>query len=140
MTKLKYIGIYEIFSGLVGIIFMLISLDFTSTIKILFSIFSILLFSMVALSGILMYSKKQVGIYLSIIVQAIQVLNFNIAGYKYIFCSGTKLSISMANDLEIDFAAILTEFIIGINTISNTFITINLIPMFLIGILYSNRN
>lgn len=135
----KIISIYEIISGLGGIILIALSFDTSVLIKLYFSIGSIILFLFVLLSGVLLLNQKKIGIVLSIIFQAIQIINFNLSGVKYVFCSGSRISINLLN-ADIDFALIVEEFILGVNTISEPFFNVNIIPVIILILLVKIRN
>lgn len=131
--KNKIIGIYEIVSGLGGVIWMSLSFDSSTTLKMYFCIVSILLFGFVLLSGLFLYTGKKYGLILSCVIQFLQILNFNEFGIKYIFCSGSKLSINLY-DLEIDFALMIEEIMIGLKS-PHPFIVINIIPIIVLAFL-----
>jgi hypothetical protein len=131
--KNKVIGVYEIISGLGGIILISLSFDISTSLKMYFSIGSLLLFGLVFISGLFLFNGHKKGILFSVVIQVLQIINFNIFGVKYIFCSGSRLNINFY-DLEIDFALIGEELIVGLNS-PNPFLTINIIPIIVLVLL-----
>jgi hypothetical membrane protein len=133
-------GVYEALSGIGGIILALMSLDFNNNTKLAFAIFSLALFSSVLFAGIGLYKQKEMGFKLSITVQLMQVVNFNIFGLKYVFNSGSKLVLSfLFPEIDIDYALIMEEVIVAINPKSAEFLSINLIPILVFVLLLTNN-
>lgn len=129
----KLIGVYELLFGAIGVILAILSIDPNNSIKLQFSIFSLLIFGSILIAGILLLNEKKIGIPLSNILQSLQIVSFNIFGVKYIFCCGSKFNIDLVN-LEIDFALLMNEFVVGLN-VPNDFFGVNLIPIFILVIL-----
>lgn len=131
--KNKIISIYQILFGLGGIILFLLNIDFTNYLKNLFIFVSLIFFVGLTTAGFTLLKQKKIGLNLSIIFQALQILSFNLLGVKYIFTGGSKITFNLF-EAEVDFALFANEFFVGLNT-SNEFLAINLIPIIVIILL-----
>lgn len=135
----KIIGTYQFLSGLGGIVLTVLSLDFQNNIKLTFGFFTLSLFSLVLYAGIMLYRTTKAGIKFSIFIQFLQIFNFNIFGLKYIFCSGSKLTILFPS-VDIDYALIMEQVILALNSNSENFISVNLVALILfVGLLNNFR-
>ena len=121
-SKIKWLAIYQIVGGIIGIGLTIWLIAQTVTITglvILFFILAAGLYSFSIYCGKqLLKGKIKSGLKLSIINQALQVINFAVLGYAFNFVAGLILSIGInyTNDFKITFNFSLSEFQFNINS------------------------
>jgi len=121
-SKIKGLAIYQIAGGIIGIGLTIWLIAQTVTITglvILFFILAAGLYSFSIYCGQqLLKGQIKSGLKLSIINQALQVINFAVLGYAFKFVAGLILSIGInyTNDFKITFNFSLSEFQFNINS------------------------
>jgi len=105
--KNKLIGIYELITGVTGILLLLFSFfrELLNDSKGIFPSFilGIILFGMLTYSGFALIRKKIHGRKYSIALQAVQIFSFIYAGTKYLFSASAFLSVVINNGIHFKF-------------------------------------
>ncbi|NVO84076.1 hypothetical protein [Hymenobacter terrestris] len=121
-TKIKRLAYYQIFGGVIGIILIIWLIAQTVTITgilILIFIFAAGLYSFSIYCGNhLLKEETEIGLKLSIINQALQVINFSVSGFAFKFVAGLALiaSIDYTDDFKFTFNFSLSESQFTINS------------------------
>ncbi|RCW89713.1 hypothetical protein [Winogradskyella arenosi] len=111
-SRIEYLGYYEIFGGIIGILLVFLGV-YDNLNSNGFFIFSLILFLALCgisiYSGILLVRKKYIkGLNFSVFTQAVQIISFVLFGYIFDFAIGAYLRITMemTNDtiIGIDFS------------------------------------
>ncbi len=117
--RIEYLGYYQIFGGIIGILIVTLSVydKLTSNGFFLFSLsvfLGLCFFSIY--SGFLLIRKKYlIGLNCSIFVQTIQIVSFAILGYIFNFSIGlySRMTIELTNDtiVGLDFGFVNWDFV-----------------------------
>lgn len=136
---IKFLGVYQIAGGIVGII--LIAYDFVFIAEIptneyYLSPLALVLFGFSIYSGnLLLALKYSEGLKFSLINQIIQTIGFSIAGIMYVFGSGVFLSIGLdlTDDLMVEFLLWTSNIEIGVlGDKSQLMVSFNVVAIYLV--------
>ena len=139
---IKIIGWIQIVGGVIGIGILGYSLlktgQITGSVLLMLLIgLGLFIFSIYAGKQLLIKRTLKLGLILSIINQTLQIIQFNIAGYGFIYFSGAELSIGYKDNLSFDFDIIASGFIISINSESSEFaLMVNVFAVILLIVLF----
>jgi len=139
---IKSIAIYQLLFGLINIV--LYTIDLPNRTLTIFLVIGYILFIIQFLAGLTLLLNKKGWLFLSFIIQFLQIISFRFENIGYYFCSGIHLSFSNEND-KIGFVfkpLDITYQILLDNTDDFTF-WINIIPIiviFLLSKIYFNVN
>ena len=138
---LKIISWLQIIGGVTGLglmaYLMLQTGEINGPILMIFLI-GLTLFSYSIYSGkrLLTDSEKGTAIILSIINQAMQLLQWSLFGYGLSYSSGAELALGIEGlSFKFNFSAIVSTFKMAINTNDEEFIKVNLVAIFVIFVL-----
>ena len=137
MNYRKIISLYQIlggFSGLFVITQLLtgIGLSYTS-----YFIIFVILYLIMILAGFLLFQENPKGRKLTIIVQALQIVQFSLGGLQFKFGAGTAILIGFKDimyKISINIMPLYAEFNWSIND-KGFYLYINIMPMFIIYLL-----
>jgi hypothetical protein len=139
-NKIKILAFYQILTGILGLLFLLLmNLKSSSTIFVII----IGLYSFSIYSGYLLLTKNiEKGFDLSIYNQLIQVVGFGISGFTFEYFSGIFLSVGLniTNDTIINYNAGINTWILNLGSNSTLFININLVAIGLIFFIFKLKN
>ncbi len=95
MFNHRHIGIYEIITGIFGVLLIFINVDQVREHKEYFNTFisGIALFCLSILAGYILWKDYKNAIKYSIILQILQSFGFVIKGYQYLYTGGAFLSL-----------------------------------------------
>lgn len=109
----KFIAIYEIIGGLLGVVIVSMLLYklfkayaqfdqgvFLSTLLTCIIVLSLYIISLIA--GFLLWKGQNLGNKLSLFIQALQIPNISLSGFSYIFVSGIQLALNISKGLSED--------------------------------------
>jgi hypothetical protein len=143
MIKHKLIGIYQIISGIFGILLILLNIGKAfENREVLFTVFlGISLFIGVAYAGYLLFNDRKNAVKYSITAQAMQSIGIIYNGTQYLFTGAAFLSVNYTNN-TFNFNYSITPIGFNISEISKLIpfeVTIFFIPLIFILILVFKR-
>ena len=101
--KQKIIGLYQLITGIFGVILLLFSVSaiLENPGRIFTYVLGLLLFSGVAYSGYALINNFKNGVKYSIIAQALQVISITFIGIRYLFTGSAFLAIVIGEGIHI---------------------------------------
>jgi len=141
LLTLKIIGWVQIIGGITGLLLVCHSLLQTEIINgptlLIFLIgLSLFIFSVYAGNILLSKINKKRGIVLTVINQILQLFQWSMLGYSFNYSSGIELMIGLkAHSVNFNFGLVLSTFSMSINSSSQFYFKINLIPILAIIVL-----
>jgi len=131
-NKTKILAFYQIITGVLGLLFLLL-FNITSSSTIFLIIIGLYSFSIY--SGYLLLTKKlKKGLDMTLYNQLFQVFGFGISGFTFEYFSGIYLSfgLNITHDTIINYNAGFNTWILNLGSNDNLFININIIAIIII--------
>lgn len=142
IMKLKLIGLYELITGLFGVVFLALNITKGfSSISLFFQIvFGILLYAGLAYSGNALLNNKKNGIKYSLIAQGVQVISFTLSGFMYRFTASSFFWLDASSKgVKFDHGMKVVDYMITSIASNETTIRFYFIPAILFLILYQTK-
>jgi hypothetical protein len=143
MLTLKIIAWWQIIGGVLGLAVMAYILLHTEAVTgpvLLLILIGIGLFGFSIFSGkkILTEMDKSSGIICSIINQCLQLLQWSILGYKFVYSSGLQVTIGFQkSSLVFNFYALISDFNMAIKSDDDFFLKLNISALLLVVVLFN---
>lgn len=138
---IQVLGWFQIIGGITGLgavaTLMLQTEEVNGAVLLMFLIgIALFLFSIYAGIRLLTDQRKNTAIILSMVNQALQLFQWSMLGYALTFSAGGELTIGIKGlGLTFNFAMITSNFAMAINSDSDFFLKLNLIPVLVIYLL-----
>lgn len=140
----KWIGIYEVVSGMFGILLIIYAILVTTEIVekkiVLMAVIGFLFYTLNVVAGVFLYQKRKIGIYLSIFAQILQLFSFSTETIKYTFCSGSFFGYGINNGIfSLKVELFYVEYVLTFSNNMNTYFLVNFIPLTFLILLIVKR-
>ncbi len=134
--KLKFLGIYQIAGGVLGIGRLFLNMEKAKD----FAPFGLVIFGFSILCGYqLLKGKYEVGMKISIINQFTQILLFALPGFAYSYISGIaiKLALDVTTDISLNMDVGVSNFyFLAFAKHNTTFIGINIVALIIMNVIF----
>lgn len=140
----KWIGIYEVVSGMFGILLIIYAILVTTEIVekniVLMAVIGFLFYTLNVVAGVFLYQKNRIGVYLSIFVQILQLFSFSTETIKYTFCSGSFFGYGINNGtFTLKVEIFYVEYLLTFSNNMSPYFLVNFIPLiFLVLLIIKN--
>jgi hypothetical protein len=136
--KLRILGVYQMFGGLVGIFLTLLIVSFSNISDLLLALFILLLFGYSIYCGLLLIGRSKKGLQYSKVNQILQAVHFTILGYGFKYVSGLffSLGFDLTDGFSLEFYFGISNWLMDINA-DNVMMSlhVNFVALFLIALI-----
>ena len=141
--KKKLIGLYELISGIFGVILLIASsIKKIDSVEMFFQVFlGVVMFAGVAYAGNGLLNNKKRGVKHSIIAQAFQLISFQFSGMLYKFTAAAFLAANYTQGAGVRFYTTVqpVDFVISKVAANSVSITLYILPVILLLLLLQEK-